>query len=82
MSADYFNRLCRATLNMSAERWVIKQRVEAAAARLVESDRSIGEVADEYGYSSLYFFSRQFRMVQGVSPREFRARYGARLAES
>ncbi len=79
LSRDYFNRLCRATFGMSAERWLIRQRVEAAAMRLVESDRRVSEVADEFGYRSLYFFSRQFRQVMGLSPSAYRARYHRQL---
>jgi AraC-like DNA-binding protein/mannose-6-phosphate isomerase-like protein (cupin superfamily) len=80
LSRDYFNRLCHATFGVSAERWLIRQRIEAAAMRLIESNRSVSEVADEYGYSSLYFFSRQFRQVLGLSPTSYRSQYLGRLA--
>jgi len=79
LSRDYFNRLCQNTFGLSAEHWLIRQRVEAAALRLIESDRTVGEVADEYGYSSLYFFSRQFRQVIGASPSNYRKRYHKRM---
>lgn len=72
LSTGYANRLCRRTFGMSAERWLIQQRIRAAARRLAESDRSVGEVATEFGFTSLYFFSRQFRQVMKASPREWR----------
>lgn len=74
LSRDYFNRLCHQTFGLSAERWLIQQRIEAAALRLIESNRTVSEVADEYGYSSLYFFSRQFRQIMGMSPSAYRNR--------
>lgn len=72
LSAGYANMLCRRTFGMSAERWLIQQRIRAAARRLAESNRTVGEVAAEFGFGSLYFFSRQFRQVMKVSPREWR----------
>lgn len=72
LSTGYANRLCRRSFGMSAERWLIQQRIRAAARRLAESDRSVGEVAAEFGFASLYFFSRQFRQVMKASPREWR----------
>jgi AraC family transcriptional regulator, arabinose operon regulatory protein len=44
------------------------------ASRLLEaSDLPIGEIANELGYASLYYFSRQFHIHFGVSPRAYRA---------
>jgi len=74
LAPGYFNRLFRATLGKSARAWLIERRIHAAAQQLVESNRRVSEVADEFGYGSLYFFSRQFRKVMGVSPRIFRQR--------
>lgn len=72
LSPGYANMLFRRSFGMSAERWLIQQRIRAAAHRLTESDRSVGEVAAEFGFASLYFFSRQFRQVMKASPREWR----------
>jgi AraC-like DNA-binding protein len=76
LSRDYMNHLCRATFGISAERWLIRQRVRSAAQRLAESTLNVSQIAEVYGYSSLYFFSRQFRQVMGCSPKEWRARGG------
>jgi AraC family transcriptional regulator of arabinose operon len=43
------------------------------AARLLEyTVRSVGAISEEVGFSSPYYFSRQFRKRFGVSPREYR----------
>jgi AraC-like DNA-binding protein len=75
LSRDYANTLCRRTFRLSAERWIIDQRIRAAAQRLCESALTVSEVADEFGFTSLYFFSRQFRAVLGQSPKEYRERH-------
>lgn len=72
LSDGYTNTLFRQTFGFSCERWLIEQRVRAAARRLAESNLSVSEVAEEFGYASLYFFSRQFRAVMGCSPRAWR----------
>lgn len=74
LSRDYMNRLCRTTFGISAERWLIRQRIRSAAQRLAESTLNVSQIAEEYGYTSLYFFSRQFRQVMGCSPVEWRRR--------
>ncbi len=72
LSPDYANQLCRRSFRVSVEKWIIDQRIRAAAQRLAESALTISQVAEEFGYSSLYFFSRQFRSVMACSPREYR----------
>jgi AraC-like DNA-binding protein len=72
LSRDYMNRLCRVTFSMSAERWIISQRIRSAAQRFSESTLNVSQIAEEYGYTSLYFFSRQFRQVMGCSPTEWK----------
>lgn len=72
LSHDYFTRLFLATFQCSARQWLIEQRVRAAAQRLAESSLSVSEVAEEYGYSSVYFFCRQFRAVMDTTPTSYR----------
>ena len=74
LSRDYMNRLCRATFGISAERWIITQRIRSAAQRFSESTLNVSQISEEYGYASLYFFSRQFRQVMGCSPSEWKRR--------
>lgn len=73
LSRDYFNRLFRAAAGRSSERWLVERRILAAAERLTQSTRSISQVADEFGYRDVFFFSRQFKQVLGQSPRQWRS---------
>jgi AraC family transcriptional regulator of arabinose operon len=41
---------------------------------LITSDHTVAEIAASVGYPDPFYFSRQFSAVNGVSPREFRAR--------
>lgn len=51
---------------------LLSQRMGQAARLLEATDLPIGTIAQELGYSSLYYFSRQFHYHFGISPRAFR----------
>lgn len=49
--------------------WV---RIGHAQRLLVETDLSCLQIADEVGYNNQSYFSRAFRRVVGITPRQFR----------
>jgi two-component system response regulator YesN len=49
--------------------WV---RISHAQRLLVETDKSCQQIADEVGYNNQSYFSRAFRRVVGITPRQFR----------
>jgi AraC family transcriptional regulator of arabinose operon len=51
---------------------LLNLRMRRAALLLEATDLSIGAIAEQLGYSSLYYFSRQFHSNFGVSPRAYR----------
>jgi AraC family transcriptional regulator of arabinose operon len=51
---------------------LLSLRMRGAARLLEATDLSIGAVAQQLGYTSLYYFSRQFHYHFGVSPRAYR----------
>ncbi len=73
LTADYFARRFRQTFGVSPRSWIVHQRVQRAAATLLETNRTISQVADSFGYTDLFQFSRQFKAVTGQSPRTYRA---------
>ena len=71
LSEDYFSRQFKRTFGISARSWLVKKRIDAISEDLISSNKSISEVADDYGYSDIFFFSRQFKQVTGKSPRNW-----------
>ena len=71
-SVDYFTRLFRKSFNITPQRWLVQQRIRAIAEEMENSPRSISEIAYDFGYKDIYFFSRQFKQVIGTSPRKWR----------
>jgi AraC-like DNA-binding protein len=72
LTPDYFARLFRRSYGISPRAWIVRARIKLAAVRLLESQLTIGEVAEEFGYRDIFFFSRQFKQVTGRSPRHYR----------
>ncbi len=46
-------------------------KIQAAKGLLREGGRTVTEIAESLGFSSLYYFSRQFKKGTGMSPREY-----------
>lgn len=66
-----FGRRFRRTYGCAPRAWLLRHRIQRAAARL-ETATAIGMVAADFGYRDLFLFSRQFRQVMGTSPRDYR----------
>ena len=77
--AEYCN-LCRDQLRRVFVRrtgvkpkvYVEKLKINRAAEYLANTDSSIAETAARFGYQDQYHFSRRFKVIMGVSPREYR----------
>jgi AraC-like DNA-binding protein len=76
MSSSHFSRLFKTALGTSPIDWLRRERINQAKRRLVETRDAVHEIAQQVGYSDRYFFSKDFKQIVGVSPREFRRREG------
>lgn len=72
LSFDYFSRCFRRAYGRTPRRWLLEQRMEAAMLRLAETELRVGEIAADLGYADVFLFSRQFKVIAGVSPLAFR----------
>ena len=75
MSESTLMRTFRRVLGRSPIEHVIRIRVVKAAELLRQGDMRVTEAAFACGFSDSNYFSRQFRQVMGVSPRDYRTRY-------
>ena len=51
-----------------------RARIQAASDELVTSDKSVAQIAGEYGFCDQSAFTRQFRQHTGETPLAFRRR--------
>lgn len=68
LSRAQLTRRFRKAAGMAPTRYVIQTRLQRAQELILESDLSLGQVADALGYRDIYFFSRQFKQFMGHSP--------------
>ena len=74
MSSAHFSRLFRASFGTSPIDWLRRERVNQAKRLLAEGDLQIQEVAERVGYRDRFFFSKDFRRMVGLTPRQYRDR--------
>jgi LacI family transcriptional regulator len=55
---------------------ITRCRVNQISRMIVETNKSIGEIALDFGYSSEAHISRYFKRIQGLTPLEYRKLYG------
>jgi AraC-like DNA-binding protein len=74
VSEAHFIRTFRATFDETPHRYLQRRRVERAMFLLRETQGSITDICLDVGFASLGTFSRTFREIVGVNPRDYRAR--------
>lgn len=74
VSPAHFARTFRATFGETPHRYLQRRRVERAMFLLRETERSVTDICFRVGFGSLGTFSRTFRDIVGVSPRDYRGR--------
>lgn len=74
MSVSHFSALFKAATGTGVVDYVTRLRSARARELLLTTPRSIADIATDVGYDDAFYFSRQFRAVNGLSPRQFRER--------
>lgn len=74
LSASHFAALFRSATGGGVLDYVKSLRMARARELLLTSSRSVGQIAEDVGYSDAFYFSRQFRTINGVSPSVYRRR--------
>ena len=73
VSMSHFYYFFKLTTGRTPNNFLIHARMRRACQLLRGADLSVKEVAAVLGYNDQFYFSRLFKTVNGVSPREFRA---------
>jgi len=74
LSASHYSRIFLARTGHSPIDYFIQLKIQRACRLLDRNVQSIVEVAREIGFEDQFYFSRQFKKVMGISPREYRKR--------
>jgi AraC-like DNA-binding protein len=72
VSYPYFRRLFREQTGMSAKQYQMTVRFQRARDLLINTDKSIKEIAGLLGFHSAFHFSSQFRSITEATPTQYR----------
>ena len=72
LNRSYFGRIFKDTIGKSPQEFLMNYRMVKATELLKLTGFSIGDIANAVGYPNQLNFSRAFKNVYGVSPREWR----------
>ncbi len=74
LDRSYFGKVFKNVMGQSPQEFLIQYRMARAADELIITDESISAVGESVGYPNQLHFSRAFKSVYGVPPREYRQR--------
>lgn len=75
LSAGHFRRLFKEAFSTSPGDYLNVLRVERAKDLLANKQLSISDVAEQSGYSSVYYFSKIFKIKAGETPSQYRSKF-------
>lgn len=76
-SLSHFRKLFRDATGLPPVEFLIRQRIDRAKILLQQSDSTVSlrQIAEQCGFSDPYYFSRQFKKLEHMSPTEYIARH-------
>lgn len=72
LSYSNFRVLFKQNTGLSPRQYHLQAKLNRASELLLHSRYNISEIADQLGFSSVFYFSRFFKAKQGISPDSFR----------
>ena len=72
LSDDQLRRIFLRRTGVAPKLYADRPKLNQAASLLTNSEKSVAEIAAEFGYMDQYHFSRRFKAVMGMSPTRYR----------
>lgn len=72
LNPAYFSTLFKKELKISFKNYLNKIRIEESKISLKKPDKSILEIALEVGYEDQSYFTKVFKNITGITPKEYR----------
>ena len=71
-SAEVIFRIVQRSTGLPPIQYINQFRINRAKEDLRNTDISITDIAEKHGFSSIHYFSKLFRQLNGLSPLEYR----------
>lgn len=75
INSSYLSRLFKKVMNIPLTKYIIELRMHKAFAMLKTQAFNITEISQTVGYSSPFYFSKEFKRYTGVTPSEYQKSY-------
>lgn len=69
---DYLSHAFKDETGMSLSEYITRKRLDYAMMLLEKTNRSVSDISEKCGYASLAYFTKTFKRVIGMSPKEYR----------
>lgn len=76
INRSYLSNIFKKKMGVSPQEYLLQYRLDKGSKLLLETRMSIQEVAQKIGYDNPLTFSKMFKSVYGVSPRNYRLQGG------
>ncbi|UCF98873.1 MAG: helix-turn-helix domain-containing protein [Spirochaetaceae bacterium] len=73
ITPEYFSKLFKKVMNKSFIEYIIELRIARAQELLTNTNLPIIDIAAEVGYERQSYFTKKFKELAGITPRQFRA---------
>jgi AraC-like DNA-binding protein len=74
-SRSQFDRRFKQAFQITSEKFINSVRIRAACKMLVNGRESIKQIAYKAGFCNQSYFSKQFRLLMGLSPKQYRVKF-------
>ncbi|MDR3162228.1 MAG: helix-turn-helix domain-containing protein [Spirochaetaceae bacterium] len=75
LSPNYLSRLFTRYAGEGFVEYITAAKIAAAKTMLLKGEGPVYEIAEKLGYESAFYFSKVFKKLEGISPREFLHRH-------
>lgn len=76
LNPSYLSRMFKKSTGEKISDYVSLKRIEIARKLLIYSQLKVNEIGQKVGYQTPHSFTRLFKKIEGISPIEYRDRYG------
>ena len=75
VSESYLSKRFKKETGLTVGEYIDKMVFYSAQIKLIESEKSISEIGDIYGFCDRFYFSRRFKQLFGETPAQYRKRF-------
>ena len=75
MNYYHFSRFFKKVTNQKFNEYLLETRLNSAQKKLLQSEKSISEIAMECGFEYVSYFIQKFKRKNGMTPREYQKKY-------